>query len=59
MLREKGFTKVGLAIVTEKDVHLLEYRKMSYAGFKASKTKGKKIERSAGRKSWATRRENM
>src|SRR3989338_11658516 len=38
MLDEKGFRKIGLAIVAKNDVHLLEYKKMSLAGRKAWKT---------------------
>lgn len=35
MIRMKGFTKIGLALVTEHYVHILEYPKMRFAAFKA------------------------
>jgi len=35
MLKMKGFTKIGLALVAEDYVHLLEYPKMRFAAFKA------------------------
>ena len=35
MTKMKGFTKIGLALVTENYVHLLEYPKMRFAAFKA------------------------
>jgi len=38
MLKTRGYKKIGLAIVTKKDVHLLEYNKMSLAGRKAQET---------------------
>lgn len=41
MLKEKGFRKIGLAIVAKNDVHLLEYKKMSLAGRKAWRTRRK------------------
>jgi Holliday junction resolvase-like predicted endonuclease len=39
MLKERGYRKIGLAIVAKNDVHLLEYKKMSLAGRKAWKTR--------------------
>lgn len=39
MLDEKGFNKIGIALVTKDNVHLLEYKKMTFAGLKAWKTR--------------------
>ena len=44
MIGEKGYNRIGLAIVTEDDVHLLQIKKTKIAALKAWKTrrKGKK-----------------
>lgn len=39
MLQEKGYNKVGLALVRGRRVYLLEYKKMSLAGIKAWETR--------------------
>ena len=39
MINEKGYHKVGLALVTENDVYLLEIKKTRIAAFKAWKTR--------------------
>jgi hypothetical protein len=39
MLGEKGYNKVGLALVRGRRVYLLEYKKMTLAGIKASETR--------------------
>jgi Holliday junction resolvase-like predicted endonuclease len=56
MLQEKGFNKIGLALVTEGEVHLLEYKKMRLAGYKAARTKGPKVRKEAAKKAWETRK---
>ncbi len=42
MIEMRGFSKVGLALVTRNYVHLLEYPKMRFAAFKAIDTMRKK-----------------
>ena len=39
MLNKKGITKIILALVGTKYIHLLEYRKMSFAGVVAANTR--------------------
>lgn len=39
MLNMKGYTKIGVALVTKDYVHLLEYPKMRLAAFKAWRTR--------------------
>jgi len=39
MTNMKGYTKIGLALVTKDYVHLLEYPKMRWAAYKAWKTR--------------------
>lgn len=41
MMNEKGFNKIGLAIVSNDDVHLLELKKTRIAALKAWKTRKK------------------
>jgi hypothetical protein len=53
MLNEKGFNRIGLALVTDHNIHLLEYKKMTFAGLKATKTKRRK---KAAKKAWETRK---
>jgi 5'-3' exonuclease len=42
MLEEKGFDRIGLALVANDDVHLLEIRKQKIAALKAWKTRRKR-----------------
>ena len=56
MLGEKGFNKIGLALVHGKDVFLLEYNKMSWAGIKASR---KFNHREAAKKAWEYHRKEL
>lgn len=64
MLKEEGYNRVGLALVSGKHVYLLQYRKMSHAGDLAAETRRKrnnarhKEMRLAGEKSWETRRKH-
>ena len=44
MINVKGIDKIGLALVTEKYIHLLEYPKQRFAAFKAWDTINKKRE---------------
>ena len=53
MLQEKGYNKLGLALVTKDDVYLLEYKKMTHAGYVAARTRKRK---EAANKAWETRR---
>lgn len=39
MLQEKGYNKVGFALVRGRHVYLLEYKKMTLAGIKAWETR--------------------
>jgi hypothetical protein len=39
MIAMKGYTKIGLALVTREYVHLLEYPKYRWAAYKAWKTR--------------------
>lgn len=55
MIKERGFDKIGLALVTKEQVHLLEYKKMTLAGYKAAETKGQKGLSKAAKKAWKTR----
>lgn len=41
MVHEKGFNRIGLAIVTKDDVHLLQIKKTKIAALKAWKTRKK------------------
>lgn len=51
MIHTPRVDKIGLVFVPRNGVPILfELNKMSYAGLKASKTKGKKVEREAGSK---------
>ena len=43
MIRMRGFTKMGLALVTKDSVHLLEYPKSRVAAFKAWDTMKKRV----------------
>ena len=40
---------IGLALVIKNEVHLLQYKKKTLAGNRASKTKGKRVEKVAGK----------
>ena len=55
-MREKGYNKIGLALVRDKVVYLFEFRKMSEAGRKAAITRKAKR---AAKKSWETRRQSI
>ena len=57
MIHTPRVDKIGIVFVPKNGVPMLfELNKMSYAGLKASKTKGKKVEREAGFK--AARKRN-
>ena len=55
MTKERGFDKIGLALVTKEQVHLLEYKKMTLAGYKAAQAKSKDGLSKAAKKAWKTR----
>jgi hypothetical protein len=55
MTKERGFDKICLALVTKEQVHLLEYKKMTLAGYKAAQVKGKNGLSKAAKKAWKTR----
>jgi hypothetical protein len=43
MVNQKGYDRIGLALVGKDDVYLLEFNRWSLAGRKAAKTKGKRV----------------
>ena len=57
MIKEKGIDKVGILFMPgEGETPLLfELSNMSYAGLRASDSKGKEVERKAAKKAWETR----
>lgn len=59
MVEEKGYSKIGLALVTGKQVYLLEYKKMTLAGYKAAETKGAVGLSNAAKKAWKTRNKDV
>jgi hypothetical protein len=56
MVNATKVQNIGLLFMPLTDVPLFfTLSRMSYAGLEASKTKGKQVEREAGRKSWKNR----
>ena len=59
MTKQHGFNRIGLIFLPKNNIPMFfELNKMSYAGLKASKTKGKKKEQLAGEKAWRKRRKH-